>query len=175
MQMSMNGILIGLVLFLALVCILGGLWILARQKVVVDQNGQATSVEIPFFGKMTTNVPSLVAVVLGVALAFGVQQRIRIDPVVVQVPLNAELSRIAAAQPVFVAAIPQRYFQSFTPVVGAEKQKLTIRVEEPGPYNVIAYVLTGVSAEGVPSYKLVQGPARQVAEPQAYHFTRAFN
>jgi hypothetical protein len=46
---------------------IGGVVALLRQKVVVDQSGQVTSIEILLLGKFNSNYPSLVAVAIGAA------------------------------------------------------------------------------------------------------------
>ena len=44
-------------------------------------------------------------------------------------------------------------------------------MDEPGPYNVVAFIVTGISADNKPIYKVVYGPAKLNAEPRSFEFS----
>jgi hypothetical protein len=67
------------VLFVALTTVLGGVVALLKQKVMVDDKGQVTEIEIPLLGKFRSNYPSLAAIVIGALLAYGVLYDVRIQ------------------------------------------------------------------------------------------------
>ena len=46
----------------------GGLYLIARQKNVTDAKGNAIEVDIPLFGRVKTNYPSVLALALGACL-----------------------------------------------------------------------------------------------------------
>jgi len=49
-----------------LLMVVGGIWLIYRQKIFLDpQTNEVLSVELPFFGKLKTNVPALGLFVLG--------------------------------------------------------------------------------------------------------------
>ncbi|SPE61347.1 exported hypothetical protein [Verrucomicrobia bacterium] len=58
-----------LVLILAALMVVLGFIALLKQKTYLDANTGQTTVDVPFAGKMTTNVPALAFVFLGFALA----------------------------------------------------------------------------------------------------------
>lgn len=62
-------------MFGGLVFGIGGMYLLAKQKFVKAENN-ATEVEIPIFGRIKTNYPSLVAVMLGAFLLFAPLQKL---------------------------------------------------------------------------------------------------
>lgn len=57
------------VLVIALVATLGGIIALLTQRVVVDDAGHVTDIEIPLLGRFRSNYPSIAAVVIGALLA----------------------------------------------------------------------------------------------------------
>jgi hypothetical protein len=49
-----------------LVMIVGGIWIIYKQKIYIDrETKQVTEIEVPFLGKLKTNAPALVLFLLG--------------------------------------------------------------------------------------------------------------
>ena len=159
----MSGIffLISFVLAIALVCVLGGIYTLLRQQIVVDQNGQPSEIDLPWFGKIKTNYPSLVAVGLGIALATFVASKLDPAPEVQNLPLVATLETddLPASSFVMVAAFPQRYLKGSTELFRDGRGSIELSVEEPGPYSVVAMTPTGLGADGRPVYAVTQGPA----------------
>lgn len=166
----MAGFLLGFALFVALCAVVGGLWILFRQKVVVDEKGAVSEVDIPLIGKLKTNYPSLIAIMLGIALAWSVQSRLDLVVEVPTTPLNAsiDLGGTPEGSQVFVSAVPQKYLRAQS--AGGNEDRITIDVDEPGPYNVVAFIVTGISADNKPIYKVVYGPAKLNAEPRSFEF-----
>ncbi|WP_126979372.1 hypothetical protein [Frigidibacter oleivorans] len=158
-----------LALVTALLISLGGVWALLRQQVVVDANGQPTEIELPFFGKMKTNYPSLVAVLIGAALTSWVVNRIPVE--FDKIPLNVDLAVSDAFRNngLVVGAIPLRYMRAGTQLA-SEGGSLTLNVDRPDTYNVVAFVVSGVSPDGRLTYELTHGPTEVVAEPASFHF-----
>jgi len=51
-----------------LTMIVGGIWLIAKQKIYIDrETKQPTEIEIPIFGKLKTNTPALILFFLGLA------------------------------------------------------------------------------------------------------------
>jgi hypothetical protein len=48
--------------------VVGGLWLIAKQKIITDTKGHSIDIDIPFFGKIKTNYPSVTALFLGTFL-----------------------------------------------------------------------------------------------------------
>jgi hypothetical protein len=159
----MSGIffLISFVLMIALVCVIGGIYALLRQQIVVDQNGQPSEIELPWFGKITTNYPSLIAVGLGIALATFVVSKLETTPEIRALPLIAtlETDNLPPGSYVMVAAFPQRYLKGSQEFFQNGKGTMELQVEEPGPYTVVALSVTELGADGRPIYTVTQGPA----------------
>lgn len=159
----MSGILflISFVLTIALVCVLGGIYALLKQQVVVDQNGQPSEIELPWFGKIKTNYPSLIAVGLGIALATFVASKLEPSVQVRNLPLIAtlETDNLPASSFVMVAAFPQRYLKGSTELFRNGRGSIEMSVDEPGPYSVVAMTPTGFGDDGRPIYTVTQGPA----------------
>jgi hypothetical protein len=171
--MLLSFFLLGLVMVASISAIIGGLIVLANQNVVVDQSGHVTEVNVPLFGRLRTNYPSLVAIMLGAALAFAVIQRVEVKLEAQQIPLTARLdvSGLPDSVPVFVSAIPQRYSTATTTFAPGADNAITLEVDEPGPYNVIAYTVSGLTPDGEPRFTVVNGPAVLNAEPRGFEFT----
>ncbi|WGH79853.1 hypothetical protein [Jannaschia ovalis] len=162
--MLFNAVILSMAMLAAILAIGGGLMVLARQQVVVDEKGHVSQIEIPFFGKLSTNYPSLVAIIAGIALAYATMSRLVIEPQIPTLPLSAQVTfeGLAENTPVFVNAVPQRYLRTATVVgTGETPHEMILEVDEPGPYTVIAYTVTGVSPDGRPIFTLTQGPARR--------------
>lgn len=159
----MSGIffLISFVLAIALVCVLGGIYALLRQQVVVDQNGQPSEIELPWFGKIKTNYPSLIAVGLGIALATFVASKLEPTAEIRNLPLIAtlETDNLAPGSYVMVAAFPQRYLKGSQEFFQNGKGTMELQVDEPGPYTVVALAPTDFGSDGRPIYTVTQGPA----------------
>ena len=129
-------------LVIALVAIVGGLWAFLKQQVVVDSTGAVTAIVIPFFGKLATNFPSLVAVFLGCALGAFVVYRVPAQ--MTQAPLVAKFTfdQVPDASYVIVGAVPQRYLRYLNDVSIGNKAEVNINVDSTDSvddvYNVIA-------------------------------------
>lgn len=170
--MSSSALLLGMVLVAALSAVVGGLWILSKQQVVVTENGDISEIDIPFFGKLSTNYPSLIAILLGIALAWAVQSRLDIGHNPSTVPLTAKLALdgIPENSYVFVTAVPQRYLMAATNLSPGAENKITIDVDEPGPYSVIAFTVSDITPDGRSIYAITHGPAVLNAEPKGFVF-----
>jgi hypothetical protein len=67
----------------------GSLYILLKQKPVVDQTGNVTEIEIPLFGKLKSNYPSLAALLIA---AFLVWFPLHIFPTVTRIPVSGKVT-----------------------------------------------------------------------------------
>lgn len=104
-----------------LVCAAGGVLALLlsvvflfKQKTVVDQSGHVTEIEVPFFGKIKSNYPSVLIAFIGAALAaFTVN---RIQPIPEMTDFLAEVGMAEGAEtnelPAFVGVVPQSWFRA---------------------------------------------------------------
>lgn len=156
------------VLVIAGLSVIGGLWALMKQQVVVDDKGNVSAIEIPFFGKLTTNYPSLVAIFLGVALSAFVFNKVTIT--VDSVPLNANL-RVNAGingQHLIVGAIPTGYMKVRTIDLGSDST-FQIDVDGASEYNIVAFTLKSIE-DGTPVYTLAQGPAPRALDTGGFLF-----
>lgn len=138
------------ILVISLGVAMGGVWALIRQKVIVNEQGEVTSVEIPFFGKLKTNYPSLVAIFFGIALAAFVWQRVTVEKVTMplRVKVTVEHDRVDARNDVFLGVIPQQYHIFENGVTANSPKEIELDVEQPGDYQVVVYTITGVGSDG---------------------------
>lgn len=159
--MSDTFILLVLVLMIALVCVIGGVAALLKQQVILDQNGQPSEIELPWFGKIKTNYPSLFAISLGIVLAAFVVGKLNPTVEIRNLSLVATLETddLPSGSYVMVAAFPQRYLRGSSELFREGKGSIELSVDEPGPYSVVALSPTEFDAEGRPVYTVTQGPA----------------
>lgn len=134
------------VLLVALVATAGGIAALLMQKVVVNEAGQVTEIEIPILGKFRTNYPSMAAVAIGTILAYGVLHVMGLRPETV--PITAKVLLDHPSQQlmsdVFVGVIPQRYQIWKANVRTSERKDIKILVDKARNYHVIVYTVTGI-------------------------------
>jgi hypothetical protein len=71
---------------------LGSLYVLLRQKPVVDQRGRVTQIQLPIFGKLKTNYPSLVAFFIGAFLVWFPLYKWPAPPPVVRIPVSGKIT-----------------------------------------------------------------------------------
>lgn len=147
----------------AVVTLVGGMVFLFRQKTVVNENGEVTSIEIPLFGKLKSNYPSIGICFIGAALAVAVMARV--EPKVAQVAqigLAAEVGLAEAASasglPLYVAVVPQEYLRSTTPNA-AGVNPLSFEVDSGKAYNVVVLRLAEITEDGRTRYQSTYGPA----------------
>lgn len=166
--MSAEAVLLTIALIIALVSIVGGLIVLLKQQVVVDEKGTPTEIDLGAMGKFRTNYPSLVGVVVGGLIVWAVLEKVDVRPE--QVPLVARLALEEAQRGefVFVGAIPERYLRA-TNVVGAENE-VSFDVDAPDRYSVVAFTLSGVREDGSSVYSVTHGPATFDAEARRIDF-----
>lgn len=143
----------------AILAIVSGVVLIFKSKVVVDSHGNPTEVEIPFFGKLKTNAPSIVAIFIGAALA-GYVVHIDADRPL-KVALKAQIKADKPAGfPVILGAVPLDYF-----VTGSEPNpqgvfELTVPVVKNGSYGVIVVRPVEVTEDGKTAYSVTTGQAR---------------
>jgi hypothetical protein len=137
------------VLLIAALAMIGGVVALLKQKVVVDQSGQVTGIELPLLGKFNTNYPSLVAVAIGAALAYGVYHKVTIvpDSMVTNARVDVEPAGVRTKPQVFVV-IPQEYHLVKTDVTPGETTTIPVTVRKASNYHVIVYTVAGIDADG---------------------------
>ncbi|MDQ7775005.1 MAG: hypothetical protein Q4615_03385 [Paracoccus aminovorans] len=164
--MSDTFFLLSFVLIIALASVLGGIIALLKQQVIVDKDGNPSEIELPWFGKIRTNYPSLFALALGIVLAGFVS--VRLDPddkKIRNMPLIATLESddLPSGSYVMVAAFPQRYALASSELLKDGSGNIELSVDEPGPYTVVALAPTNFE-EGRLIYSVTQGPAELDAE-----------
>jgi hypothetical protein len=71
---------------------LGSLYILLKQKSVIDQNGQVTEIEIPIFGKLKTNYPALAALFMSALLIWFPLYKFPPPPTVNRIPVSGKVT-----------------------------------------------------------------------------------
>lgn len=139
----------------------GGVWALLKQKVLLDANThEVTSVEIPFFGKVKTNYPSIVAIFIGAALSYTIIDGVKIEDPVIDLEARVKLDDSLATNNLFVGAIPAKYLKTSSNLVGGVENLVSMRVNQEDEYSIVAFSLTGV-VQGKPRYALVHGPVNK--------------
>jgi hypothetical protein len=145
------------VLLVAIVATLGGVIALLKQKVVVDEAGHVTEIEIPLVGKFKSNYPSLAAVAIGTLLAFGVLHTLGIHPE--KIPIIAKVLLKHPSQQlvsdVFVGVIPQQYHVVKSNVQTDQAKTIRILVDKANNYHVIVYTVTGINPISGQAQKVV--------------------
>jgi hypothetical protein len=134
------------VLLVALVATAGGIAALIMQKVVVNEAGQVTEIEIPVLGKFRTNYPSIAAVAIGTILAYGVLHTMGMRPETIPITAKILLDHPShqLTSDVFVGVIPQRYQVWKAQVRTSEEKDIKILVDKAPNYQVIVYTVTGI-------------------------------
>lgn len=141
-------------LLIALTVVLGGLIILGKQKIVVNDEGQVTSVDVPFLGKVRTNYPSVVAIFFGILLAAFVLQQIPFHPVTErQMPLKAVIQLVdysthPSSKDVFLGVIPLKYHKMKNQVKPNTTEEIQLKVAQADDYHAVAYAVTKLLGNG---------------------------
>lgn len=142
-------VLVAGVLLIALVAVLGGIVALIRQKVVVDEAGHVTDIEIPLLGRFRSNYPSIAAVVIGALLAFGTLHMTGIKPG--KIPITAKVlvaSSNGQMRPnVIVGAIPREYRAEQPQVAASHWKEIKVFVDKSKTYGVIVYTPVHIDPE----------------------------
>jgi len=137
------------VLLIAALAVGGAITALLTQKVVVDQEGHVTEIELPVLGRLKTNYPSIGALALGLVLAYAVLHKTTLEPEMV--PLTAKIlveHPTAQVRPqVFVGVIPQEY-HVVNNLTSGEPHEVTLMVRKGGNYHVVVYTVTGIDENG---------------------------
>jgi hypothetical protein len=119
---------------------IGGMYLLATQKFVRGKN-DATEVEIPFFGRIKTNYPSLVAVLLGAFLLYTPLQKLPTEVPKLHIEGQVTQDGQAPKKEILVVLAPAKY-KNFTGSDG----KIEMDVDNApgqGDYTGIAYFADG--------------------------------
>ena len=61
-----------IVLLTGLVIIFAGVFLLFREKIFLNEQGNVISITIPWMGKLKTNYPSVVAIFIGAGISIAV-------------------------------------------------------------------------------------------------------
>jgi hypothetical protein len=119
---------------------LGGMYLLAKQKFVRGKDN-ATEVEIPVFGRIKTNYPSLVAVLLGTFLLYMPLQKLPTEAPKLHIEGQVTQDGQPRKKEIMVVLAPARY-KNFTQSDG----KIAMDVDNvpgEGDYTGIAYFTDG--------------------------------
>lgn len=160
---------LGALLF-ALVCAVGGIWALLVQQPLINDKGK-TEIELPIFGKMKTNAPALIAVLLGSAIVYAVINRVPFESDKIPLIARSSIEGTSPGAAVFVGAIPNRYLQSSTVLAPGQENEVRFQVDEPDEYTVIAYTVASVRPDASFDYTVVHGPTRPSDTPPGIVFT----
>ncbi len=156
------------VLAIALTVCAGGLLILFHQKIIVNEQGEVTSVEIPLLGKLKTNYPSLAAIFIGVFLAAFVWNKWTIELKSENMPLvakiNLEHASPNARKDVFVGVIPQKYHIFENGVLPNTPHDIIISVEKSADYQFVVYTVVGVDNDGRTQRAVEHGRVRIIGD-----------
>jgi hypothetical protein len=92
-------------------------------------------------GKFNTNYPSLVAVAIGAALAYGVYHKVTIvpDSMVIIARVDVEPAGVMTKPQVFVGVIPQEYHLVKTNVTPGQTTTIPVTVRKASNYHAIVY------------------------------------
>lgn len=167
-------LILSLSMFIALLMTAGGIWLMSRQKVVVDDAGNVTDIEIPFFGKLKTNAPGVVAFFLGAALAgYAVNKApTELDKIplriFVKAPSNAGIGGVIAG------AIPSRYLTHVGSFDQARTAHVDLQVDRPDTYTVVALQILQVNDQGQTVYRVKYGPTVRITDPDGIEFAADF-
>lgn len=119
---------------------LGGMYLLATQKFVRGDN-DATEVEIPVFGRIKTNYPSLVAVLLGAFLLYTPLQKLPGDVPKIHIEGQVTQDGQLPKKEILVVLAPAKY-KNFTGSNGKVEMDVDNAPGE-GDYTGIAYFTDG--------------------------------
>ena len=139
----------------ALLCI-GGLCILCKEKLVIGVDGEIIEIELPNKIKVKTNYPSVIAIVLGVCLAWIVadvwmKKPVEMMPTKAYVTLEGEsdVDRVR----IFVAAVPTNNAKKRGHYKPGETHEIDgPLVDKSIEYLGMAYVISSISEDESPKY-----------------------
>lgn len=145
---------LGVLLIGFLICA-GSIVALLRQKVVVDEAGHVSQIEIPLLGKLKTNYPSLIGIAIGAVLSYAVLGQWAAAPETL--PLKAgitlidEADRSSSKRDVFIGvALPNHY--RFEQVLPNDLHEVEFPIILPagsiGGHFAVAYTVIGIDASG---------------------------
>lgn len=166
MSIASNSLVIAvIVLIIAAIAVIGGVVELLKQRVIVDPiSGQVIEIEIPGFGKVKTNYPSVAAIFLGLAMAAGVLQWLAVE--IEQMPFTATVtvrnpdSTERKTADVFLSVIPQRYKRSQSGVSTNKPVDIKLNVDKGEQYDVIVYSPIYMRSDGTVQRTLQFGPMK---------------
>ena len=142
----------------SVITLIGSMVFLFKQKTIVHENGR-TEIEIPFFGRLKSNYPSVIMGFIGAALAAFTLERMENRSPGIDLSATVGVSAQAATNdlPVFVGVVPQEHFTSTT-LDASGQGTLSFIVDSSKAYNVVALKPIEVTADGV-RFASTHGPA----------------
>jgi hypothetical protein len=157
MQITFGTLLLAImILVIAGLAVIGGVIALIRQQVVVDKDtGNVVEVDIPLFGKIRSNYPSVVAVFFGLVMVWLVVSWLQVE--VQKIPLIAKIgfqyigeAPLATARKadIFLSAIPQRYRTSQSGVPTDEPVEMRLDIDSGEGYDVIVFAPLSMRENG---------------------------
>jgi hypothetical protein len=118
-----------------------------KQKTYVDsQTKQVTKIEVPLFGKLTTNTPAIALCFLGAVFGFFAFELMK-DRAPQLVPFHGEISLDGSADPVGVVMVgltSGSWIQSATPAAA----KITMPVDISAPNSWPSYTAFALAVSG---------------------------
>lgn len=165
------------VLFVGLVICVGSLYALISQKVIVNQEGQVTDIDIPFFGKMKTNVPSLVGIFIGAGLSFAVLMNWSAEPDTL--PLKTIIKLVDGNQEspqkrdVFIGvSLPNHYrFERVLPNSEHEVEfPIIVPIDGSSGHFAVAYTVIGIDDSGYARRVVEVGNVRRMPDADYAEF-----
>ena len=157
------------VLFISLVVCLGGLYALVMQKVIVNEDNEPISIELPLIGRLRTNYPSIAAIFLGIAVALIVflrwpfpERQYDEMPLVATINILDSESSNSEGIPrtVYVGAIPMKYHKVENVVLPNTPKELKLNVNESDFYYAFAYTVTKIHANGHTEHAVDHGSVK---------------
>lgn len=151
-------------LSIAAIAVIGGVVELFKQRVVVDSKGGVTHIEIPGFGKIKTNYPSVAAIFLGVVIVALVLNWADVEiekmPFTATVTVNNPDSQEKKTADVFISVIPQRNRRSQSGVNINEKVIIKFDIDKDEEYDVIIYTPVYIRSDGTVQRAMQFGPMK---------------
>ncbi len=149
-----------LALGIAGVVSVGALFVLWHQKTVVDSNGQVVQVDIPFFGRMKTNVPAIAGLFIGAALVVFVVDRWTVPPHTIPLSATIRLEQpdSSVQRDVFVGVAPPEHYRTVRVSPNrAEVVEFPIQKRTEGGLSHfgVAYTVTHIDEDGF-AHRIVQ-------------------
>ena len=142
----------------SVITLVGSMVFLFKQKTIVREDG-STEIEIPYFGRLKSNYPSVIMGFIGAGLAAYTLDRVGSEgpPMGLSAILTVSAQAATNDLPVFVGVVPQEYFTS-TNLDANGAGTLSFTVDSNKSYSVVALKPIEVTSDGV-RFASTHGPA----------------